>query len=117
MIENKYILPFPYPLLEIFETAMNYLIFCSIAFFLNIPFGFYRKPLSQKIVGRRLSFLVKMLIIHAPIPLVILLRQSLGIEKTFTNLAISIGVCILGQTFGSRILPRLKPFRPCHEQV
>lgn len=86
---------------------MDYMIFFVTAFFVNIPFGFYRNPLSEKASSPRLRFLVKLLLIHAPIPLIILLRNMAGIERTLLNLAVSISICILGQMFGSRILTKL----------
>lgn len=88
---------------------MNYFIFYTIAFLLNVPFGFFRKPLSQKASSRAVKFLIMMLLIHIPIPIVILLRSTLDIEKTVLSIILSVGVCVLGQAFGSRIISRLIP--------
>ena len=90
---------------------MQYLIFFVTAFLINVPFGYFRNPLCQKISNHRLSFLIKLLLIHAPIPLIILLRNMLDIDRTLLNLALSIFICILGQMFGSRLLLKLLPIR------
>ena len=90
---------------------MNYLIFYVVAFVLNIPFGFFRKPLSQKAKNRAVKFLIMMLLIHIPIPVVILLRGTLDIDRTVLSIVLSVSICILGQIFGSRIVPKLIPCR------
>ena len=96
------------------KDTMNYLVFFVTSFFLNIPFGFFRNPLSDKAESRSLRFLIKLLMIHAPIPLVIVLRHITGVERTIPNLVISICVCISGQILGSRVLPK---FIPCRESL
>jgi hypothetical protein len=90
---------------------MNYFILYTVAFLLNVPFGFFRKPLSQKASSRTIKFLIMMLLIHVPIPAIIYLRIKLGLDKSFIIIAPSIIICILGQMFGSRIVPKLIPSR------
>ncbi len=90
---------------------MAHLIFYAIAFALNVPFGFFRKPLSQKASSRVVKFIIMMLLIHIPIPIVIMLRSALEIERDALGIALSVGVCVLGQAFGSRVIPKLIPCR------
>ena len=73
------------------------LVVYSVAFLINIPFGFFREKYPK------LSF-KWFLMIHAPVPIVILLRFFTGIELTFTTFVISLFSAVAGQFFGSRVV-------------
>ena len=79
---------------------LKFVILYTIAFFLNIPCGFIRR-------NYRKFSLMWIFLIHAPIPLVVWMRQLFGIEFKPWVLLISITICVLGQTVGSRVIPRL----------
>ncbi len=86
---------------------MNYVYLFAAAFFLNIPFGFFRKPFMNKTENKALRFAIMMFMIHIPIPIVYYMRTSFGIDRNWPILIVSILFCILGQVFGGRILPKL----------
>ena len=79
---------------------LKFVFLYTIALFLNIPCGFYRRNY------RKFSFMWFFLI-HVPIPFVVWMRHLFGIEFEWWVLLISITICILGQTIGSRVVPRL----------
>ena len=89
---------------------LKYVILYLIAFVLNIPFGYGRTFFPEK---TRRNFAIKMVLIHAPIPVVILARVLLGIPWKPEIVVLSITICIVGQVFGSKVVPRLlgKPVR------
>ena len=95
---------------------MNYLFTYTLAFFLNIPFGYFRNPIAEKVNNRWGRFLIKMVLIHAPIPLVILIRRQMGISAGIWIFLLGVTVCILGQIFGGRVLPRLLVRRKAGKQ-
>lgn len=89
---------------------LKFVILYFIAFVLNIPFGYGRTFFPEK---NRRNFAIKMVLIHAPIPVVILTRVLLGIAWKPEIVVLSIMICVLGQLFGSKVVPHLlgKPVR------
>lgn len=89
---------------------VKFLILYTCAFVLNLPFGYIRSLYRQKNLKH---FAIKVLLIHAPIPGVILLRKYVfglkgdGNWETALIVTISIIVCILGQVVGERVIPRI----------
>lgn len=89
---------------------MKFLVLYTCAFLLNLPFGYIRSFYRQKTLKH---FAMKMLLIHAPIPFVILLRKYVfglkgdGNWETALIVTISVIVCILGQVVGGRVIPRI----------
>jgi len=79
---------------------MSIVIVYTLAFLINIPFG-YRRERYEKLT------LKWFLMIHAPIPIVVGLRFLLGIELTFTTFVISLFSAVAGQLVGSRIIYRM----------
>jgi len=71
----------------------------SIAVLLNIPFGYYRQRFAKMTI-------MWWVMIHAPIPFIILLRKFMGIDLSIGLFATSVFFCIVGQVIGSRFLTK-----------
>jgi len=78
---------------------MDYLTVYLVGFFLNIPFGYFRRNF------KKMSFMW-WLMIHAPIPVVIVLRKFFDIPLSVAYFIPALLICVSGQMVGSRILPR-----------
>lgn len=65
----------------------------------NLPFGYWRAGLAK----RSLPWIVA---IHAPIPLVWLIRGLLGLEWRLATLPMFVGAYFLGQWLGGRLRRR-----------
>lgn len=74
---------------------MNLLIALGLVCAANLPFGFWRAGLAR----RSLLWIVA---IHAPIPLVWLIRELLGLEWQLATLPLFVGAYFLGQWLGGR---------------
>lgn len=72
-----------------------------LTFFLNIPFGYLRKFTNKFTFCWFLS-------IHAPVPFVIWIRGSFGIDLTWSLVPVLFGSFFLGQ-FTGRYLNRAAP--------
>jgi hypothetical protein len=64
----------------------------------NLPFGYWRAGLAR----RSLPWIVA---IHAPIPLVWLIRYLLGLDWRLATLPLFVGAYFLGQWLGGRLRP------------
>ncbi|WP_346855951.1 hypothetical protein [uncultured Draconibacterium sp.] len=85
------------------ELWWRILITCLATFVINLPFGYWRGGL------RKLSFLW-FLAIHAPVPLVILIRKFNQLQLSWTLAPFLLGSFFLGQ-FAGRKLYGLKPWK------
>lgn len=83
---------------------MNYFWLYLSAVIMNLPFGYARSFFPRKSWR---NFAIKMFLIHFPIPFIVLLRGSLGIERSWTTILIGVAFGLLGQFIGNRLLPRL----------
>ena len=83
---------------------MNYFWLYLFAVIMNLPFGYARSFFPKKSWR---NFGIKMFLIHFPIPFVVLLRGSLGIERSWVTILIGVAFGLLGQFIGNRLLPRL----------
>lgn len=81
---------------------MNLLIALGLVCAVNLPFGYWRAGL----VKRSLPWIVA---IHAPIPLVWLIRAMLGLEWRLATLPMFVGAYFLGQWLGGRLRPGNMP--------
>lgn len=72
--------------------ALALALICAV----NLPFGFWRAGLRK----RSLPWLVA---IHAPVPLVWLIRGLLGLEWQLVKLPLFIAAYFLGQWLGGRL--------------
>ena len=81
---------------------MNLLIALGLVCAVNLPFGYWRAGL----VKRSLPWIVA---IHAPIPLVWLIRTMLGLEWRLATLPMFVGAYFLGQWLGGRLRPGTAP--------
>ncbi|MFU8820291.1 MAG: hypothetical protein ACNA8G_01935 [Gammaproteobacteria bacterium] len=81
---------------------MNLLITLGLVCAINLPFGYWRAGL----VKRSLPWIVA---IHAPIPLVWLIRAMLGLEWRLATLPMFVGSYFLGQWLGGRLRPGTSP--------
>jgi hypothetical protein len=77
------------------KTTLNLLTAIVLVCAANLPFGFWRAGL----VPRSLLWIVA---IHAPIPLVWLIRELLGLEWQLATLPLFVGAYFLGQWLGGR---------------
>jgi hypothetical protein len=77
---------------------LNLLIALGLVCAVNLPFGYWRAGL----VKRSLPWIVA---IHAPIPLVWLIRAMLGLEWRLATLPVFVGAYFLGQWLGGRLRP------------
>lgn len=68
----------------------------------NLPFGYWRAGLAR----RSLPWLAA---IHAPIPLVWLIRAALGLDWQLATLPLFVAAYFLGQWLGGRLRMRLAP--------
>lgn len=85
------------------HTVVLPVLYTSIAtFIVNIPFGYIRGGF------RKLSFWW-FVAIHAPVPLVILIRKFNNIELTWGLVPFLFGAFFLGQFIGKKIY-QLKPY-------
>jgi len=85
------------------EIWWRVLITCLATILINLPFGYFRGGL------RKLSFLW-FVAIHAPVPLVILVRKFHDLQLTWALAPFLIGAYFTGQFLGIRI-NRWKPYR------
>lgn len=85
------------------EFWWRILITCLATFVINLPFGYWRGGL------RKLSFLW-FLAIHAPVPLVILIRKFHQLQLSWTLAPFLLGSFFLGQFVGKKIYG-LKPWK------
>ena len=81
---------------------MNLLLALGLVCAANLPFGYWRAGLAK----RSLPWIVA---IHAPIPLVWLIRAGLGLEWRLATLPMFVGAYFLGQWLGGRLRPRRAP--------
>ena len=81
---------------------MNLLIALGLVCAVNLPFGYWRAGL----VKRSLPWIVA---IHAPIPLVWLIRAMLGLEWRLATLPMFVAAYFLGQWLGGRLRPGTAP--------
>jgi hypothetical protein len=81
---------------------LNLLIALGLVCAVNLPFGYWRAGL----VKRSLPWIVA---IHAPIPLVWLIRAMLGLEWRLATLPMFVGAYFLGQWLGGRLRPETTP--------
>ncbi len=82
---------------------MNILSVAFIVFILNLPFGYWRA--NEKKLSPRWF-----LSIHAPVPLVIIIRMLSGLGWQFITFPIMIGAFFGGQLVGGK-LHRLRSYR------
>ena len=75
---------------------MSLVLALGLVFAANLPFGFWRAGLRK----RSLPWLVA---IHAPIPLVWLIRDLLGLEWQLATLPMFVLAFFLGQWLGGRL--------------
>jgi hypothetical protein len=68
----------------------------------NLPFGYWRAGLARM----SLAWFVA---IHAPIPLVFLIRHWLGLDWRLASLPLFLGAYFFGQWLGSRVRRRRLP--------
>lgn len=79
---------------------MTLIVIYVVAFIINIPFGFYRERYEK--------FSLKwFLMIHAPIPIVVIMRFVFGVELTIETFSVSIVSAVAGQLVGSRIVRKM----------
>lgn len=69
---------------------------CIATFFINLPFGYYRATY------KKLSFMW-FLMIHLPVPLVILIRHINHLHLTWSFAPFLVGSFFLGQFVGRKI--------------
>jgi len=81
---------------------LNLLIALGLVCAVNLPFGYWRAGLLK----RSLPWIVA---IHAPIPLVWLIRAMLGLEWRLATLPMFVGAYFLGQWLGGRLRPGTTP--------
>lgn len=81
---------------------MNLALALALVCLANLPFGFWRAGLAR----RSLPWL---LAIHAPIPLVWLIRDLLGLEWRLATLPLFVGAYFLGQWLGGRLRLGITP--------
>ncbi len=93
------------------ETVVTkFVVLYLLSFLLNVPFGYMRSLYPEKTFK---NFTIKMLLIHAPIPAIVLMRKYVfgimgaHIWQSLLIFLVSVTICILGQLFGGRIVPRL----------
>jgi hypothetical protein len=67
----------------------------ALVWLANLPFGYWRAGLAK----RSLPWFVA---IHAPIPLVWLIRDGLGLDWRLATLPLFVGAYFLGQWLGGR---------------
>lgn len=75
---------------------MNLVLALGLVCATNLPFGFWRAGLAK----RSLAWIVA---IHAPIPLVWLIRDLLGLEWRLATLPLFLFAYFLGQWLGGRL--------------
>jgi hypothetical protein len=75
---------------------MNLLFALGLVCAVNLPFGYWRAGLA------RLS-LAWFVAIHAPVPLVFLIRYLFGLEWRLGSLPLFLGAFFLGQWLGGRL--------------
>jgi hypothetical protein len=71
----------------------------AATFLVNLPFGWWRE-------GTRKLSVPWFLAIHAPVPLVIVLRRSLGVSLGWSTLPVLLLAYFLGQATGARVRRR-----------
>jgi len=82
-----------------FEWRVAYT--CIATIFINLPFGYLR--------GKTNKFSIWWFItIHAPIPMVIMIRKFHDLSLTWTLAPFLLGSFFLGQYLGRKIIPRIK---------
>ena len=75
---------------------MNLVLALLLVWLANLPFGYWRAGLAK----RSLPWIVA---IHAPIPLVWLIRDLLGLDWRLATLPLFVGAYFLGQWLGGRL--------------
>jgi hypothetical protein len=75
---------------------LNLLLALGLVCLANLPFGYWRAGLAK----RSLPWIVA---IHAPIPLVWLIRDLLGLEWRLASLPLFLGAYFMGQWLGGRL--------------
>lgn len=88
------------------ELWWRVLITCLATFFINLPFGYWRGGL------RKLSVLW-FVAIHAPVPLVIIIRKFHKLELSWGLAPFLLGSFFLGQFLGRKLYQR-KPYKRKH---
>lgn len=74
---------------------MTLVVALALVWLANLPFGYWRAGLAK----RSLPWFVA---IHAPIPLVWLIRDLLGLDWRLATLPLFVGAYFLGQWLGGR---------------
>jgi hypothetical protein len=69
---------------------------CLVTFIINLPFGYWRGGF------RKLSFWW-FVAIHAPVPLIIIIRKYFGLNLTWQLAPFLLGSFFLGQYFGRKL--------------
>lgn len=85
------------------DLVLRVLYTCLATIIVNLPFGYFRGGF------RKLSFWW-FLAIHAPVPLVILIRKFHKLDLTWELAPFLLGAFFVGQLLGQRIY-RARPFR------
>lgn len=78
------------------NPAVNLAFALALVCLANLPFGFWRAGLARRSWPWLLA-------IHAPIPLVWLIRDLLGLEWRLATLPLFVGAYFLGQWLGGRL--------------
>ena len=73
-----------------------------LVFALNLPFGFWRAGLKKLSPAWFVA-------IHAPVPLVVLLRGSFGLPFRWATLPFFVAAYFAGQAVGARLRTRSQP--------
>lgn len=74
----------------------------ALVFATNLPFGYWRAGLPK----RSLPWLIA---IHAPVPIVWLIRDLLDLDWRWSTLPLFVGAYFLGQWIGGRLRLALAP--------
>ena len=75
---------------------MNLALLIGGIFFVNLPFGYWRERVRKFSPAWFVA-------VHAAVPVVIVMRQLLGIEWSFRVLPVMVAAYFAGQTVGARI--------------
>jgi len=84
------------------NTVWHVLIACSITFIINLPFGYFRAGF------KKLSFLW-FLMIHLPVPLVVMIRRINHLHLTWALAPFLVGSFFLGQWVGRNVRQKYHP--------
>ena len=93
------------PAIKINLTASQWMIVytCMATFFFNLPFGYFRAGF------RKLSFMW-FLMIHIPVPFIVLIRKFEHVRLTWGLAPFLVGSFFLGQFVG-KLIYKIHPFK------